>query len=102
MQDPPLDSEELEPNYDALMASLDRREYPQSARRIATRLFLAEVDASGPLSQCGLARKTGLNVATVRAQLGALEDDGYVAHHWNSEDPREKHYRLVSLDESTV
>jgi transcription initiation factor IIE alpha subunit len=98
MQDPPLDSEELEPNYDALMASLDRREYPQSARRIATRLGIDLGDASGPLSQCGLAHKTGLNVATVRDQLVSLEDDGYVAHHRNPNDPREKLYRLVSLD----
>jgi DNA-binding IclR family transcriptional regulator len=103
MQDPPLDSEQqLEPPYDALMSSLDRRGYPQSARRVVTRLFLAEVDTSGPLSQRGLAHKTGLDVATVRAQLGTLEADGYVTHRRNSNDPREKLYRLVSLDESTV
>jgi DNA-binding MarR family transcriptional regulator len=98
MHDSQLDSEQLEPPHDALMSSLNRRGYPQSARTIVTRLFIAEFDASGPMSQCSIADKTGLNVATVRDQLGSLEDDGYVTYHRNSKDLREKLYRLVSLD----
>ena len=102
MPDSQLDSDPLdppyEPPYDTLMAELDQRGYSTSARLICTRLCLAEFDSTGPLSQRSIADRTGLNVATVREQLGALEDDGYVAHHRNSDDPREKLYRLVSLD----
>jgi predicted transcriptional regulator len=98
MHDSQLDSEQLEPPYDTLMSSLDRRGYPQSARMIVTRLFIAEFDASGPMSQRSIADKTGLNVATVRDQLGSLENDSYVTHHQSCNDLREKLYRLASLD----
>ena len=83
---------------DALTTSLDQHGYPQSAQSICTWLFLGEFDTTAPFSQSTLAEKTNRDVRTVRTQLAALEADGYVVHHTNPHDPREKLYRLRSLD----
>ncbi len=83
---------------DALTDRLARCGYPQSAQRIVTRLYIAEFVPRAPLTQSAIAEKTNLNVATVREQLDRLVDDGYVDRYPNLDDPRERLYRLRSLD----
>ena len=71
---------------------------PPSALVLYLYLLARDRANDQPPSQRSIADRTGLNVATVRDQLGSLEDDGYVTHNRNSKDLREKLYRLASLD----
>ena len=91
-------ADRIGPRLDRLTTTLDSQGYHQSSQRIAIRLLVAAFDGTAPLTQSAIAEKTNLDVRTVREQLGALVEDGYVDRYPNSDDPRERLYRLRSLD----